>query len=437
MAFVNYNNKEITVKIVYYGPALSGKTTCLKYIYNSGEYRKKGKLITLDTDGDRTLFFDFLPIEIGKLGDYSIKMQLYTVPGQVAYNTTRKLVLQGSDGIVFVADSQVVVREQNIDSFNNLKENLKANNITYEETPLIFEYNKRDLKETLPIDILNKDLNPENKAFFPTVGTSGENVLEALHAIMKMVLIHLKNKLSIFQKDKTVMFSRDEVTDSVAKRSRRGKKTEAQPGKPESKPAAAPKVKEENSRGEADTEKEEIFELSSSLMDEPLKTRDYPKRQEDEIFNLGDESRFTGETGEEEGIEMDIPGVVLADELGGDSDRETRAMDLSKLEGADAEAAHTPAPKAGEVEPPGAEAEPFEDFEELGKEYELKPEDILIETPPPGAGFDAAAGAGGKTPAGAAYSLSGVDIPVHIEIPKDKDEITINLNLQIVIKKKK
>ncbi|NIM15684.1 MAG: hypothetical protein GTO45_27155 [Candidatus Aminicenantes bacterium] len=436
MAFVNYNNKEITVKIVYYGPALSGKTTCLKYIYNSGEYRKKGKLITLDTDGDRTLFFDFLPIEIGKLGDYSIKMQLYTVPGQVAYNTTRKLVLQGSDGIVFVADSQVVVREQNIDSFNNLKENLKANNIAYEETPLIFQFNKRDLKEILPMDILNKDLNPENKAFFPTVGTTGENVLEALHAIMKMVIIHLKNKLSIFQKDKTVMFSRDDVTDRVSKRSKNEKEPEVRPGKPESKPAAAPKVEEEISKEEADTEKEEIFELSSSLMDEPLKTRDYPKRQEDEIFNLGDESRFTGETGEEEAVEMDIPEVVLADELEGDSERETRAVDVSKLKEADAEAANAPAPKAGEVEPQETEAEPFEDVEELGKEYELKPEDILIE-PPAEAGFDAAARAEGRTPAGATYSLSGVDIPVHIDIPKDKNEITINLNLQIVIKKKK
>ncbi len=165
MAFVNYNNKEITVKIVYYGPALSGKTTCLQYIYEGGAYKKKGKLITLDTDGDRTLFFDFLPIEIGKLGDYSIKIQLYTVPGQVAYNTTRKLVLQGSDGIVFVADSQMVMRDQNVDSFNNLQENLKANNIVFAETPLIFEYNKRDLKEILPLDILNQDLNPENKAW--------------------------------------------------------------------------------------------------------------------------------------------------------------------------------------------------------------------------------------------------------------------------------
>ena len=214
MAFVNYNNKEITAKIVYYGPALSGKTTCLRYIFNNDEVENKGKLITLDTDGDRTLFFDFLPMEIGKLGNYSIKIQLYTVPGQVAYDTTRKLVLQGADGVVFVADSQVVMREQNNESFTNLKKNLKLNNLQFEKIPLIFQFNKRDLKEILPLTALNKDLNPDNKAFFPTVATNGENVLEGLHAIIKLVILHLKNQLSIFQKDKTVMFSREEITSS-------------------------------------------------------------------------------------------------------------------------------------------------------------------------------------------------------------------------------
>jgi GTPase SAR1 family protein len=126
MAFVNYNNKEITAKIVYYGPALSGKTTCLRYIFNNDSVENKGKLITLDTDGDRTLFFDFLPMEIGKLGNYSIKIQLYTVPGQVAYDTTRKLVLQGADGVVFVADSQVIMREQNNESFHQPQEEPEA-----------------------------------------------------------------------------------------------------------------------------------------------------------------------------------------------------------------------------------------------------------------------------------------------------------------------
>jgi len=391
MAFVNYNNKEITVKIVYYGPALSGKTTCLKYIYDSGEYRKKGKLITLDTDGDRTLFFDFLPIEIGKLGDYAIKIQLYTVPGQVAYNTTRKLVLQGSDGIVFVADSQVVMREQNIGSFQNLRDNLKANNIPFEETPLIFHFNKRDLKETLPADILNKDLNPENKAFFPTVGTTGENVLEGLHSIMKTVLIHLKNKLTIFQKDKTVMFSRDEITDSVSKDSKTQKK-------PVKEDASREDMELENLHSKSDTEKEEIFELDVQLpmTSEPMKTQPFPKpkkakekEEEEEIFNLGDESRF------EEGESLEVPEAIIADELGGDE--KGKAEPVDKEESGKVEALQILGPEEDEIE-------------EIGKEYVITPgKEIEVNVP---------------------------NIPINIKIPEDKDEIKINLNIQIVIKKK-
>jgi len=386
MAFVNYNNKEITVKIVYYGPALSGKTTCLQYVYESGEYRKKGKLITLDTDGDRTLFFDFLPIEIGKLGDYNIKMQLYTVPGQVAYNTTRKLVLQGSDGIVFVADSQMVMREQNKDSFNNLKENLKANNISFVETPLIFMYNKRDLKEVLPIAMLNSDLNPENKPHFASIGTNGENIAEGLQAIMKMVIIHLKNKLTIFQKDKTVMFSREELTDSIAKKE-----------KQRSRGASSPVVPPANIQTDsmtADTEKEDIFELSTPMPVEPMKTTLFqtPVPRNEDIFNLGDESRF-----DDQGL--DVPEVVMNDELGDDlqQDPQTSLPHLKNQQNS-----VTPVP--GNIGFPEDD-----DVEEIGQEYQLQTENV---------------------------SLEGVNIPINIDIPKDKDEITINLNLKIVIRKK-
>lgn len=321
MAFVNYNNKEITVKIVYYGPGLSGKTTCLQYTYSSKEYRKKGKLITLDTDGDRTLFFDFLPIEIGKLGDYSIKMQLYTVPGQVAYDTTRKLVLQGSDGVVFVADSQVVLREQNIASLQNLKDNLKANKIYFEELPLIFQFNKRDLKEILPIEVLNKDLNPDNNPFFPTIGTTGENVLEALHAIMKMVIIYLKNKHSIFQKDKTVMFSREEATDTVtAPKNVRGIKMEAK----------------NFDKSDEDTEKEDLFELENVIMEEePVKVGDFQEEEQGEraeqdgdIFNLEDESIVETESGD-----LEIPEANLNDELGDLKEEEQEAVPLEESSG--------------------------------------------------------------------------------------------------------
>ncbi|HDP95026.1 MAG TPA: GTPase [Candidatus Aminicenantes bacterium] len=280
MAFVNYNNKEITVKIVYYGPALSGKTTCLRYIYASRSLKKKGKLITLDTDGDRTLFFDFLPLEIGKLGEYTVKIQLYTVPGQVAYDTTRKLVLQGADGIVFVADSQVAVREQNIASYKNMKRNLALNNISYSEIPIILQYNKRDLHEILPVDELNSDLNGDNKPFSPTVATSGEKIIESLHTIMRLVVISLKNRLSVFQKDKTVMFSRDEITTSS----------------PES-PEPIEKISGKASEMEAgDTEAEDIFELDSPI--EELESAE----EEEAIFDLGDESVLT--PGEAEAIEV-------------------------------------------------------------------------------------------------------------------------------------
>jgi signal recognition particle receptor subunit beta len=303
MAFVNYNNKEITAKIVYYGPALSGKTTCLRYIFNCDEIENKGKLITLDTDGDRTLFFDFLPLEIGKLGNYSIKIQLYTVPGQVAYDTTRKLVLQGADGVVFIADSQVVMREQNIESFTNLKKNLKLNNLQFDKIPMIFHFNKRDLKEILPINSLNKDLNPDNKSFFPTVATSGENVLEGLYAIIKLVIIHLKNQLSIFQKDKTIMFSREEITSSTPK--------------PEDNKVVFTEPSTEDKAG--DTDKEEIFELSSPMVDAEDSLKPMAG---DDIFDLEDAQEIKNERSD-----IDIPEMNFADE----EHRDTDAVNVSTV----------------------------------------------------------------------------------------------------------
>jgi len=294
MAFVNYNNKEITVKIVYYGPALSGKTTCLKYIYSCPEFGNKGKLITLDTDGDRTLFFDFLPIEIGKLGDYSIKIQLYTVPGQVSYDTTRKLVLQGADGIVFVADSQAAMREQNTESYKNMKKNLELNKLSPTEIPIILQYNKRDLKEILPLDELNKDLNPENKSFLPTVATTGENILEALHASMKMVIISLKNKLSVFQKDKTVMFSREEVTSNSPKEE-----------------GMVQDFQDSDGDIQEDTEKEEVFELSE-IIGEDSSAQDDAQKSND-VFNLDVENIMENSDSGFEVPEVKIEDGMLAD----------------------------------------------------------------------------------------------------------------------------
>jgi signal recognition particle receptor subunit beta len=153
MALFNYASKEITIKIVYYGPGLSGKTTNLQYLHSILDPKTKGKLLSLATEADRTLFFDFLPVELGKIRDFSIRFQLYTVPGQVRYDATRKLVLRGADAIVFVVDSQREMREQNIESLNNMHENLIANNINPDDIPLILQYNKRDLSNVLSMNI--------------------------------------------------------------------------------------------------------------------------------------------------------------------------------------------------------------------------------------------------------------------------------------------
>ena len=157
MALFNYASKEITIKIVYYGPGLSGKTTNLQYLHSIFDPSKRGKLISLATEADRTLFFDFLPVEIGKISDFSIRFQLYTVPGQVRYNATRKLVLKGADAVVFVADSQYEMREQNLESIGNMRENLIANNVNPDDIPIILQFNKRDLSNIASVDELNRD----------------------------------------------------------------------------------------------------------------------------------------------------------------------------------------------------------------------------------------------------------------------------------------
>src|SRR4030043_865923 len=163
MSLFNYATKELTIKIVYYGPGLSGKTTNLQYLHSLLDHERRGKLLSLATEADRTLFFDFLPVDLGKIRDFTVRFQLYTVPGQVRYNATRKLVLKGADAIIFVADSQREIREQNIESLKNMRENLIANNINPDDIPLILQYNKRDLPGILSIDEMNKDLNEDIK----------------------------------------------------------------------------------------------------------------------------------------------------------------------------------------------------------------------------------------------------------------------------------
>ena len=197
MALFNYATKEITLKIVYYGPGLSGKTTNLQHLHSVLNTASKGKLLSLSTEADRTLFFDFLPVELGKIRDFSIRFQLYTVPGQVRYNATRRIVLKGADAVVFVADSQRAMREQNIESFDNMRENLSANNINPDEIPVIFQYNKRDLKDIAALEELNQDLNSRNYPFIEGIAINGTGVEEAFRLISRLLLQHISKKHKI------------------------------------------------------------------------------------------------------------------------------------------------------------------------------------------------------------------------------------------------
>ena len=200
MAFVNLKNKEIQVKIVYYGPGRGGKTTNLEYIYKKFRKRINTEMVTVKTHGDRTLFFDFLPFDIGVINGYDVKIQLYTVPGQVKYNATRRLVLRGVDGIVFVADAMAVRREKNILSLKNLQENLANYKKSIFKIPCVMQYNKVDLVEQgiplLPVEILEKDLNNQLKRpSFKASALNGTNVVMTLKKIISMTVASIKRDL--------------------------------------------------------------------------------------------------------------------------------------------------------------------------------------------------------------------------------------------------
>ncbi|RMG43264.1 MAG: hypothetical protein D6718_12525 [Acidobacteria bacterium] len=194
MAVFNYSTRELTTKIVYYGPGLCGKTTNLQFIYEHMPAGVRGKMLSLATKTDRTLFFDFLPIDLGQIQGMKTKVQLYTVPGQVFYNETRRLVLKGADGIVFVADSQENMLDANIDSFRNLEENLAAHGLSLETLPHVLQFNKQDLPNALPVEVLNEKLNKYNAPFYEAIATTGVGVQETLRHICKLVLLRLNER---------------------------------------------------------------------------------------------------------------------------------------------------------------------------------------------------------------------------------------------------
>jgi mutual gliding-motility protein MglA len=192
VSFINYSSREINCKIVYYGPGLCGKTTNLQYIYRRTNPEQKGKLISLATETERTLFFDFLPLALGDIRGFKIRFHLYTVPGQVFYAASRKLILKGVDGVIFVADSQIERMDANMESLEDLNMNLAEQGYELEKLPFAMQYNKRDLPNIIPVADLDNVLNLRKVPWFEAVAVTGKGVFETLKAVAKQVLFELK-----------------------------------------------------------------------------------------------------------------------------------------------------------------------------------------------------------------------------------------------------
>jgi signal recognition particle receptor subunit beta len=192
VSFINYSSRELNCKIVYYGPGLCGKTTNLQYIYSKTNPQQKGKLISLATETDRTLFFDFLPLALGEIKGFKVRFHLYTVPGQMFYAASRRLILKGVDGVVFVADSQLDRMDADIESLEDLKENLKEQGYDLYSLPFTMQYNKRDIPDIVPIPELREALNPSGVPEFEAVATTGKGVFESLKDVCRQVILEMK-----------------------------------------------------------------------------------------------------------------------------------------------------------------------------------------------------------------------------------------------------
>jgi hypothetical protein len=192
MSFFNHNAKEIHCKVVYYGPSLGGKTTNVQWVYNNTAVDQKSKLVTLNTDIERTLFFDFLPLNIGEIRGYKTRFHLYSVPGQVVYDASRKLILKGLDGVIFVADSQIERMEENLQALRNLETNLEAQGYDIRDVPLVIQYNKRDLPNAAPIATLRSQLNLYQSPDFEAIASEGKGVMESLKTVSKAIIHILK-----------------------------------------------------------------------------------------------------------------------------------------------------------------------------------------------------------------------------------------------------
>lgn len=258
MAFFNYSTMQMTAKIVYYGPGLCGKTTNLQYIYGHTKSDSRGEMVSLETQTDRTLFFDLLPIDVGSVAGFRTKIQLYTVPGQVFYNTTRKLVLKGVDGLVFVADSQIPMAQSNIESLANLGENLAELGLDIDNVPLVLQYNKRDLSDILTLEQLNEALNSNGWECFEASALTGKGVFETLRGVSRLTLLSLRDQLEMTPRGTPRERPRAAPAPAPVKLSKAEEADEADTAD-EAEAVAAAVAEEQSDAEEAPAEQEEGF----------------------------------------------------------------------------------------------------------------------------------------------------------------------------------
>jgi len=317
MVLINFSAKELTGKIVYYGPGLCGKTTNLQYIYKHLAPRIKGHFISLATDEDRTLFFDFLPIDLGRVRGMRTRFMLYTVPGQVFYNETRKVVIRGADAIVFVADSQLERAEANLESFENMKENLGHNGINPETIPLVFQYNKQDLPRIMSLDELNSQLNSRNVPFISSVATQGKGVMETFKCIGKLLMIDLKKNYRLKTK-----LMQTELEDSEVLVE-------------EEHPESAVEVEKHAEMNEYEVNPPKVSQqiIDEGGMDQPLIEKEGPVAKEEVVLHTQKLSWFSidGDTLKRD-EETDSRPIVTPPDLIRKTDHEIQQRDATKAE---------------------------------------------------------------------------------------------------------
>ena len=263
MVFLNQTTMQMTAKIVYYGPGLCGKTTNLQLIHARTAPRSRGEMVSLETETDRTLFFDLLPLDVGVIGGMKVRLQLYTVPGQVFYNATRRLVLKGVDGIVFVVDSQNAAQEANAESLANLKANLTELGLRYESVPIVFQYNKRDLPQTASLEAIRSRLNPAGAPDFEAAALHGVGVFETLKAISRLSLGSIRSKVA----EENRRPEPASVPATVKAPAPRVAAAPA-PAQPAPRPAPSPRASQSNPLGDLVPEPSEIAEVGVEFAEE-------------------------------------------------------------------------------------------------------------------------------------------------------------------------